>query len=428
MKSNIQPNESVTSSNDGLIYSISISTDELRELRVINYFLANNIHICLSQDTSKQDKEFELDISDYKNINLICKSLSKQNSREQYIEYMLGHNQEFRHFKYNGKQFAFNSIIVDNKPSAHGTLFYMVTIKHQCVEDLEYLLNNSLKYYHKYCCNSEDSDETYVIYSNDENYWERICSRNKRDLKYIYLPKKQKKDIDEDVENFLKPKTKERYLKAGVLYKRIYLFEGIPGGGKTSLITALASKYDYNIALLSLDPKTTDLKLSKAIQNLPEKCVLVVEDIDGLFVERRAGDNSKNCVTMSGLLNVFDGIATPEGLIVFITTNFKSNLDAALIRPGRVDYVLKFEYIKSHQIKEMYHVFMENSFNDIELNKFVDDFKALNVNISASLLQQYLFKYFDNPVGALENINDIKKIKESCKTRTNANEEGELYM
>jgi mitochondrial chaperone BCS1 len=304
----------------------------------------------------------------------------------------------------------------------------MVTIKHQCVEDLEYLLKHSIKYYHKYCCNSEDTDETYVIYSNDENYWDRIGSRNKRDLKYIYLPKKQKKDIVADFNNFLKPETKERYLKAGILYKRIYLFEGIPGGGKTSLITALASKYEYNVALLSLDPKTTDLKLSKAIQNLPEKCVLVVEDIDGLFVERRDGDNSKNCVTMSGLLNVFDGIATPEGLIVFITTNFKSNLDAALIRPGRVDYVLKFDYIKTAQIKEMYRVFMENKFDDAEMNHFVDEFKTLNVHISASLLQQYLFKYFDNPKEALENINDIKTIKEACKTRTNANEEGDLYM
>ena len=94
---------------------------------------------------------------------------------------------------------------------------------------------------------------------------------------------------------------------------------------------ALASKYSYDVAILSLDPKMTDMKLCNAIKNLPKKCFLVIEDIDGLFVERKTGDNHKNCITITGLLNSLDGIMTKQGLITFITTNFKSNLDSALI-------------------------------------------------------------------------------------------------
>ena len=39
-------------------------------------------------------------------------------------------------------------------------------------------------------------------------------------------------------------------------------------------------------------------------------------------------------MTFSGLLNAFDGITGgKEGLIVFMTTNHKCNLDEALLRP-----------------------------------------------------------------------------------------------
>jgi hypothetical protein len=412
--------------DDEFLYSFSVSSDELRELKFISYFLATNIKLSLSEGKDK-DTKFKIDIQEYTNIGLMGKTISHTEHSKKNI-YGLGDNPMFRKFKYNDKEFSFNSIRLNNKAyGAEGKLFYIINIRYNNITDLEYFLKHSLKYYHIHYCNTNDTDDDYIIYSNDEQYWERIGSRKKRDLKYIYLPKKQKKNVIDDLETFLKPSVKERYIKCGISYKRIYLFEGIPGSGKTSLITALASNNGYNVALLSLDPKTTDLKLNKAIKNLPDKCVLVIEDIDGLFVERRDGDNKKNCVTMSGLLNAFDGIGTPEGLIVFITTNYKSNLDSALIRPGRVDYVYRFDYIKTPQIKEMYRIFMENKFDETEMDEFISEYKSLNVNISASLLQQYLFKYFDNPKAAIENINDIKTIKTSVITRTNANEDNDLY-
>ena len=35
-----------------------------------------------------------------------------------------------------------------------------------------------------------------------------------------------------------------------------------------------------------------------------------------------------------------------HGLITIMTTNYKLNLDKALIRPGRVDYILHFDFMK----------------------------------------------------------------------------------
>ena len=69
---------------------------------------------------------------------------------------------------------------------------------------------------------------------------------------------------------------------------------------------------------------------------------------------------------------------------------------------------------------------MQN-FDEDKMSKFVDEFRGLGVNIPPSLLQQYLFKYLDNPEDALENISDIKTIKQSCTTNTNRNENDKLY-
>ena len=53
-------------------------------------------------------------------------------------------------------------------------------------------------------------------------------------------------------------------------------------------------------------------------------------------------------MTFSGLLNAFDGITGgKEGLIVFMTTNHKCNLDEALLRPGRIDNMSEFACVGS---------------------------------------------------------------------------------
>lgn len=39
-------------------------------------------------------------------------------------------------------------------------------------------------------------------------------------------------------------------------------------------------------------------------------------------------------VTLSGLLNAIDGIASAEGRLLFCTTNHLESIDPALVRPG----------------------------------------------------------------------------------------------
>ena len=47
-------------------------------------------------------------------------------------------------------------------------------------------------------------------------------------------------------------------------------------------------------------------------------------------------------LSLSGLLNILDGVASQEGRVLIMTTNHIEKLDKALIRPGRVDMSVRF--------------------------------------------------------------------------------------
>lgn len=47
-----------------------------------------------------------------------------------------------------------------------------------------------------------------------------------------------------------------------------------------------------------------------------------------------------------GLLNVLDGVVDTPGRIVVMTTNYPEALDAALIRPGRIDKIIYLGHMR----------------------------------------------------------------------------------
>jgi len=71
----------------------------------------------------------------------------------------------------------------------------------------------------------------------------------------------------------------------------------------------------------------------------------LLEDVD-VFHSATERDDEGSGVTLSGLLNALDGIATPRGLLTVTTTNDPSALDVAVIRPGRVDLSEQFGYAR----------------------------------------------------------------------------------
>jgi len=249
--------------------------------------------------------------------------------------------------------------------------------------------------------------------------WMKLTTLPKRSLDTIYLPKKQKDNIFNDLKRFYD--LKDEYLKLGIPWKRNYLLEGAPGTGKSSLIFALASELNLNIYIINLGPKVDDSVLMSAVAAIPKNTILLLEDIDALFIDRRPNDSNKSLVSFSGILNVLDGMARKSGLVTFLTTNYKEHLDKALIRPSRVDFILEFGKAKKEQINEMFNKFFPDRKSDFE--KFYKKIDFLELR--TCILQQFFMECkFNN-----KDIFNVKRIKEIINEMDNSKKvKGNLYV
>jgi chaperone BCS1 len=108
-----------------------------------------------------------------------------------------------------------------------------------------------------------------------------------------------------------------------------------------------------------------------------------------------------------------------------MTTNHIEELNKALIRPGRVDFIMKFDYATKEQIINIYNVFTMNENKETAL-EFYNNLCGLNIKVSTSLLQQYLLKYFYKSEDAIKNLDELKQMFESCNIQKAADETG-LY-
>ena len=92
---------------------------------------------------------------------------------------------------------------------------------------------------------------------------------------------------------------------------------------------ALAGELDYSICVLNLsDRGLSDDRLNHLLSVAPQRSIVLLEDVDAAFVSReesakvKAAYEGLSRVTFSGLLNTLDGVASTEGRIVFMTTNY----------------------------------------------------------------------------------------------------------
>jgi mitochondrial chaperone BCS1 len=159
------------------------------------------------------------------------------------------------------------------------------------------------------------------------------------------------------------------YAALGVPWRRGYLLQGPPGTGKSSFISLVAGSTNAPIYLLSLrDAQLNDALLLKAVNSVPSKCLLVLEDIDSVAVPADAehhsaavrflgappagGGGGSSC-SLSGLLNALDGIAASEGRLLMMTANRPESLPEALVRPGRIDEAVPFDHLTGPEVDAM---------------------------------------------------------------------------
>ena len=209
-------------------------------------------------------------------------------------------------------------------------------------------------------------DDMIRVYSWASHYWDELTRRSPRTMDSVVMDHDAKRILLEDVRRFRD--SREWYSARGIPYHRGYLVSGEPGTGKSSLVTALAHEFDRSLAVLNLGAMMGDREMEKAFYRVPRNGILVLEDIDAAHRSRvvRGTDDGEETregttITLSGLLNCLDGLPTPDGLIVVMTTNYPDRLDPAIMRPGRADMHVRLGPLDEGLRKEFFDMFYPNS-------------------------------------------------------------------
>ncbi|KAJ7752898.1 P-loop containing nucleoside triphosphate hydrolase protein [Mycena metata] len=226
------------------------------------------------------------------------------------------------------------------------------------------------------------------IYTADsDGDFVHVTFRPKRKIDSVILEPGVSRLLVDDARDFLS--SKAWYAARGIPFRRGYLLYGAPGSGKSSIITSIAGVLNLDVYIVSLSSAgLDDSKLSQTISNLPEKCVVAMEDIDAAFVQSLNRDDPQNDadndkpgarpqptgkLSLSGLLNALDGVAAAEGRLLYATTNKYLALDEALCRPGRMDVHVEFKLASKFQAEKLFYSFYlpvgesDNSEEDVDL-------------------------------------------------------------
>lgn len=287
------------------------------------------------------------------------------------------------------------------------------------------------------------------IYTNSNGEWKAAPSNNTRKLDTIILKDGLKDEIKTDLQLFLN--SEDWYKERDIPYSRGYLFYGLPGTGKTSMIKGMSLYCKRHIHFLMLSEVKSDSELIELLKKINYKeTVLVIEDIDAMasIVKDRDSDNSsvssksteesdtdeedyknarkvkskagnsniiivagdrgndrmepisKSTLTLSGLLNAIDGVFTCHGRILIMTTNHPEVLDGALIRPGRIDSKYLFSNCDKVQIKGLYEMFFNQSADQQALELINND------EYSPAHITSVFLRYRNSPNEALKHLDD----------------------
>ncbi|PVI06203.1 hypothetical protein DM02DRAFT_515292 [Periconia macrospinosa] len=252
-----------------------------------------------------------------------------------------------------------------------------------------------------------------AIFNAMGNDWQVFGeAKRKRPLDSVILERGVKERIVQDVQAFLAART--WYLDRGIPYRRGYLLYGPPGTGKSSFIQALAGHLDFNIAILNVSQRGLhDDKLSHLLTKIPARTIVLLEDVDVAFANRRKQDSdgySGATVTFSGLLNALDGVASAEERIIFLTTNFVERLDEALIRPGRVDMTVRLGEATEYQMEQLWDRFYaEFDASGDGKRRFLAKVKQLGLvdAVSTAALQGLFLYNKDDVEGAIKMLDGL---------------------
>lgn len=214
-------------------------------------------------------------------------------------------------------------------------------------------------------------------------------------FKDIFLPEKIRKEVKQNIIDYIDPVKLEIKRKNGLPTKRGIIMVGEPGTGKTFLSRVLAKTLKTTFMVVTAVRGENDLQDIFEFAELFDRIIILFEDIDIYSGDRHQGD------VVSCLLNKLDGLEVNNHLVVLCTTNDLESLDDALKdRPGRFDRILHFDPPnKTLKIEMLKGFCKDKNFEGVDFENVVKD---IPVEYTGAYLKEL---YITATTEAIENNN-----------------------
>jgi transitional endoplasmic reticulum ATPase len=179
------------------------------------------------------------------------------------------------------------------------------------------------------------------------------------------------------------------FQEANVRPPKGILLSGSPGTGKTLVAKALAHESEVNFISIK-GPELMSKYVGESERGVREvfrkakqasPCILFFDEFDALVPERGLGDNSQATErVISQFLTELDGLEELKGVLVLAATNRKDLIDAAILRPGRFDFVLEFPVPDAKARREIFGIHTKGKpmTSDVDLGVLAEETDGLS--------------------------------------------------
>lgn len=159
----------------------------------------------------------------------------------------------------------------------------------------------------------------------------------------------------------------DRYMQLGARLPKGVLLIGPPGTGKTLLAKAIAgearvpffqaSGSEFDELFVGQGARRVRDLFARAKEKTP--CIIFIDEIDSVGSKRVADAMHPHAnQTVNQLLSEMDGFNANDGVIVIGATNRVTDLDPALLRPGRFDVQVQVPYPDLEGRKEIVQLYL----------------------------------------------------------------------
>ena len=225
-----------------------------------------------------------------------------------------------------------------------------------------------------------------------------------RPLKTVVLEDALKDSIIGKVESFID--NKEALLNGGHRHQYGMLWVGPPGCGKTSLVEAIAYKFDFATYTFPLGDSTlTDSELINMYLKMGPKAIAVFDDIDRVQIGKKG-------ITENGLLKLLDGFARQgQTLLNILVCNDLKKVSPVIRRKGRVDEEYYFSLASRAQVKRIFllcNIWKAEDIKNLDLDAMAEEFaKGVPDNVVPPANIAVYIKEARTPEEAVEHVHEL---------------------